>query len=472
MQSRTEKEYRECEKFLEVHYQRLLRELLEWLKIPSISTLPEYSDDVLKAADWVREKIKRIGFADVSIISTAGHPLVYGEWTGIESQPTLLVYGHYDVQPVDPLEEWESSPFEPVVRGENLYCRGASDDKCQILLVLAALEAWIEVAGAPPVNVKILLEGEEEAGGRSIERFVHENREKLQADAALICDTHMISPDQPSLICGLRGILYTEISMSGPATDLHSGSYGGIAPNPLHALCVLISRLKGEDGVINIPELHGAGDDMSEDEIRFFAEDPLQIEKALKEEMGVDQFVGDASYPPLQRVGIQPTLEVHGIRGGFVGDGAKTVIPAEAVAKVSMRLPAGCDPDEVFTWLESAVEKNSPAGHKVNVRNIHGGRGVSVDPENLFIKAAGAALAEAYGTEPVFMREGGSIPVAALFDSELGVPVVLMGFGLPDDGAHAPNEKFSLHQLRLGMKTVADFLGLLQNKSKELSGKE
>ncbi len=471
MLSGTEQNYKECEQFIEHHYDRLLGELQEWLKIKSISTLPEHSSEVVQAAEWVKKKIERIGFPAVSLIVTGSHPLVYGEWSGLENQPTLLVYGHYDVQPVDPLSEWETPPFEPVVRGDNLYCRGASDDKSQILLVLAALEAWIDVTGAPPVNVKILLEGEEEAGGLSIERYVHEQKEQLQADAALICDTHMIHSDQPSLICGLRGILYTEIKMTGPATDLHSGSYGGIAPNPLHGLCVLVSKLKGEDGVINIPELDGTAEVVGQGEKKFLAEDPLQIEKGLKEEMGVEMFVGNGSHTPLERVGLQPTLEVHGIKGGFVGDGAKTVIPAEAVAKVSMRLPAGLNPDEVFVWLERAVKNNCPAGHKVEITQIHGGRGVSVNQENIFMKASGTALESVYGTEPVFMREGGSIPVAALFESEMDIPVVLMGFGLPDDGAHAPNEKFSLNQLKRGMKTVAELLGRIQTDSKEISDK-
>lgn len=467
MDSSMEKYDRDCERFLDQHEDRLLSELKEWLRIASISTLKEYSGEVAKAAEWVKQKIGGIGFPEVSIIPTGGHPLVYGEWSGIEDQPTLLVYGHYDVQPVDPLEEWKTPPFEPVVKDGNIYCRGASDDKSQVFLVLAALEAWIETAGAPPVNIKILLEGEEEAGGQGIDRFVHDERDKLRADAVLICDTHMIAEDQPSLVCGLRGILYTEIRMRGAARDLHSGSYGGVAPNPVHGLCVLISRLKGEDGVINIPELDGTEAVVGEKEGRFLAGDPLGIGESLKEEMGVAELAGNDAFPPLARVGVHPTLEVHGIRGGFVDDGAKTVIPAEALAKVSMRLPAGLDPEEVFTWLEGAVHRYSPAGHRVEVVNLHGGRGVSVDHENRFIQAAGEALSSVYGKEPVLMREGGSIPVAALLDSVLSIPVVLMGFGLPDDGLHAPNEKFSLRQLRMGMSTVAGFLGRVHNTERQ-----
>lgn len=447
------------EAYLEKHQQRFVDELREWLAIPSISTLSEHEEDVYRAAEWVRNKLVSIGFSEVRTIPTNGHPLVYSEWQSDPGQPTLLVYGHYDVQPVDPVEEWHTPPFEPTIRDGNIYCRGASDDKAQILLVLAALEAWIKVNGVLPVNVKILLEGEEEAGGAGVEKFVRKNPDLLQADVVLICDTHMVDSRQPSLINGLRGILYTEIAVSGSKTDLHSGSYGGVAPNPVHALCVLISRLKGEDGVINIPELHQALPEVSPVEKEFWHNDPLHVEDALRKEMGVEELVGETAYPPLERLGVRPTLELHGIRGGFTGEGAKTVIPAEALAKLSLRLPANLEPDEVFGWLKKAVARHMPAGHRVRLTNLHGGRGVSVNPDNSYIRAAADALAAVYGKEPVFMREGGSIPIAALFDSVLNAPVVLMGFGLPDDGAHAPNEKFSLSQYRLGMKTVAEFLG-------------
>jgi len=447
------------EQYLEEQQQRFVEALLEWLAIPSISTLSEHQEDVYMAAEWVRNRLVYMGFPEVRTIPTNGHPLVYGEWLVDPHQPTLLFYGHYDVQPVDPLDEWQNPPFEPVVRDGNVYCRGASDDKAQILLVLAALEAWIRVDGRLPVNIKILLEGEEEAGGAGVAKFVAKNADLLAADAVLICDTHMVDAAQPSLINGLRGILYTELIVSGARTDLHSGSYGGVAPNPLHALCVLISRLKGEDGVIHIPELEAALPEVSVVEKNFWREDPLQIGAALCREMGVEQLVGENAYPPLERLGVRPTLEVHGIRGGFTGQGAKTVIPAEAVAKVSLRLPANLVPDEVFGWLKKAVNQHIPAGYRVRLVNLHGGRGVAVNPDNRYIQAAAAALTATYGREPVFMREGGSIPIAALFDAVLGAPVVLMGFGLPDDGAHAPNEKFSLEQFRRGMKTVAEFLG-------------
>ncbi len=448
--------------YLDENYDRFLDELKTWLRIPSISTLKEHTGDVHRAAEWAEKKLKSIGFPLVEHITTKRHPLVYGEWLRHRDQPVILIYGHYDVQPVDPVEEWESNPFEPVVRDGNIYCRGACDDKAQIMLVLAALEAWSHTETGLPVNVKVLLEGEEESGGESIDIFVHKETGKLQADVALICDTHILSPHQPSLINGLRGILYTEIAVTGAQSDLHSGTYGGVAPNPIHALCIVINKLKGEDGKINIPELEEAITATSPEEKKFWQEDPLGLNDALLEEMGVEQLIGERDYPPLERLGVRPTLEVHGIRGGFTAEGAKTVIPAEALAKVSMRLPAGMEPGIVFEWLKKAVEEYTPAGHRMTITNLAGGEGVAVAQDNPYIKAASSSLEKVYGIPPVFMREGGSIPIAALFDKLLKVPVVLMGFGLPDDSAHAPNEKFSLDQFAKGMQTVAEFLGRIQ----------
>lgn len=444
--------------YLNDNFDRFVEHLLEWLSIPSISSLPENRKDVRRAAEWIKAKMAEAGFADAKVIDTEGHPLVYSEWLVDTSLPTLLVYGHFDVQPVDPLEEWHTPPFQPTIRGDNIYCRGASDDKSQIILVLGALEAWAKTTGRPPVNIKILLEGEEEAGGTSIADYVEKHPEQLQADAVLICDTPMINPDQPCLITGLRGILYTEVAVYGSSRDLHSGVYGGVAPNPLHGLCVLISRLKGENGTIQIPELMSGVIPPSAEEKQFCEEDPLSVVQNLCNEMGLQQTVGERDYPPLERLGLRPTLEVHGIRGGFTDQGAKTVIPASALAKISLRLPPNFDPDDVFTWFEKAVFRCMPEGYHTQVTNLHAGRGVYVDPANRYIQAASEALQSVYGTAPVCMRHGGSIPIAALFDEILRAPVILMGFGLPDDSIHAPNEKFSLRQLRKGMETVVEFL--------------
>ena len=444
--------------YLNDNFNRFIEELQELLAIPSISTLPENRTDVGRAAEWLQEKMTAIGFPKATVIATDNHPLVYGEWLEDPTLPTLLVYGHFDVQPVDPLEEWRTPPFQPTIKEGNIYCRGASDDKSQIVLVLAALEAWAETTGHLPVNIKVLLEGEEEAGGASIADFVEKNSRQLQTDAVLICDTPMINPDQPCLITGLRGIIYTEVNVRGSVRDLHSGAYGGVAPNPLHALSILISRLKGEDGSIQIPQLTTGIIAPSPEEKQFCEADPLGVVRNLCNEMGMEHTVGEDDYPPLERLGLRPTLEVHGIRGGFTGEGAKTVIPAAAEAKISLRLPPNFDPDEVFTWFEKAVIEKMPKGYQTKVINLHSGKGVHVDPENPYIQAASSALNSVYGTAPVCMRHGGSIPIAALFDEILQAPVILMGFGLPDDSIHAPNEKFSLQQLRKGMETVVEFL--------------
>ena len=450
------------EEYIRGNIDRYIEELVNWLKMPSISTSPEHARDVRSAAIWAENKLIALGFPTVEVIEGDGHPLVFAEWTDKKDQPTLLIYGHYDVQPVDPLSEWRCSPFEPRIENGNIYARGATDDKGQLMVVFAALEAWMKHRGALPINIKILLEGEEEAGGASVEKYLYSHGRRLQADAALICDTHMNSMEQPSIISGLRGILYTEIAVHGAKTDLHSGSYGGVAPNPVHALCLLIARLKGEDGRINIDKIYDAPVAVAEEEKDFWKGNRQSLEARLLVEMGVDQLVGENELPPHERLGVRPTLEVHGIRGGFTGEGAKTVIPAEALAKVSLRLPAGMDPNQVFTVFAKAVRENLPAGYEVDVRNLHGGAGVSISPENRYVKNAADAIEKTYGRRPVFMREGGSIPIAALFDGNLGIPVVLMGFGLPDDGAHGPNEKFSLTQLYNGICTVADYLGRLR----------
>lgn len=448
----------QVETYIREHEQAFLDDLNGWLRIPSISTLPEHKDDIRRAAEYAADQLRRIGFEQVQVVPTQGHPLVYGEWLKAAGKPTLLMYGHYDVQPVDPIDLWESPPFEPTVRNGNLYARGACDDKGQTMLVMKALESLMAVNGTLPVNVRVLIEGEEEAGGESVEHYVKTYPERLRCDAAFICDTHMPSKDTPALISGLRGIIYTEIEVRGAKRDLHSGSYGGVAPNPLHALAIIISRLKDADGHIHIPGLYDKLRKPTSAEKKFWHEDPLHINSALLEEMGVQQLSGELEYPPMERIWARPTLEVHGIAGGFVGEGAKTVIPAVAKAKISLRLPADLKSGEVFTLLQRAVKDYAPPDVQVTVHNLHGGEGVLVPADSPAIAAATAALRETYGRDPVFIREGGSIPIAALFSELLHAPVVLMGFGLPDDNLHAPNEKYSLDQFYKGIRTVATFL--------------
>ena len=449
------------ETYITEHEDSFLEDLKGWLRIPSISTLPEHNADVVRAAEYAVQQLQRIGIEGVKLIPTEGHPLVYGEWLHAPSKPTLLIYGHYDVQPVDPVDLWKSSPFEPTIRDGNIYCRGACDDKGQTMLVFKALETLMSVNGSLPVNVRVLIEGEEEAGGESIELFVKTYPERLQCDAAFICDTGMPAADIPALIYGLRGIVYTEVEVQGAVRDLHSGSYGGVAPNPLHALAIIISRLKDADGHIHIPGLYDKMHKPTQAEKDFWQHDPLHINEALRDEMGVTQLSGELEYPPLQRIGARPTLEVHGISGGFTGDGAKTVIPAIAKAKISMRLPPELRPFEIFPLFERAVKEAAPADVRVTVRSIHSGDGVLVSPDSMPIQAAATALKEVYGKDPIFTREGGSIPIAALFGEILHAPVVLMGFGLPDDNLHAPNEKYSLDQFFKGIRTVVRFLSVL-----------
>ncbi len=395
----------QLETYISENENRFLEDLKGWLRIPSISTLPEHAGDIRRAAEYAAEQLRFIGFEQVQLIETQNHPLVYGEWLQAPGKPTVLVYGHYDVQPVDPVELWESPPFEPTIRGDNLYCRGACDDKGQTMLVFKALESLMTVNGALPVNVRVLIEGEEEAGGESIDRYVRTYPERLKCDAAFICDTHMPSKQIPALINGLRGIIYG-----------------------------------------------------TETEKAFWRDDPLHMNEAMREEMGVSELSGEKEYPPLERIWARPTLEVHGIVGGFTGEGAKTVIPAVGKAKISLRLPPDLKSDEVFTLFEKHVKEISPKDVKVTVHKVHGGEAVIVPVDTPPMQAAASALKEVFGREPVFIREGGSIPIAALFYEILNAPVVMMGFGLPDDNLHAPNEKYSLSQFYKGIRTVTRFL--------------
>ena len=448
----------ELETYISEHQQEFLADLIAWLRIPSISTLPEHTADMAQAADYAAEQLKQLGMERVEIIQTQGHPLVYAEWLKAPGKPTLLIYGHYDVQPIDPISLWQTPPFEPTIRDGKIFARGSSDDKGQMIVVFKALEALMKTYHALPINVKVLIEGEEEAGGESIEHYVKTYPERLGCDAVFICDTDMPTKDLPALIYGLRGIIYTEVEVQGAKRDLHSGTYGGIAPNPLHALAIIISRLKDADGHIHIPGLFDKLRPPTAAEKTFWQEDPLGIGDAACKEMGVTQLTGETEYPPIERATARPTLEVHGIIGGFVGEGAKTVIPAVAKAKISLRLPPDLKSGEVFSLFEKAVHNAAPDDVTVKVHNLHGGEGILVSPQTPPMQAATAALEEVYGKQPVFLREGGSIPIAALFDDVLHVPSVLMGFALPDDSVHAPNEKYDLDQFHNGIRTVARFL--------------
>ncbi|MEO7000864.1 MAG: dipeptidase [Ktedonobacterales bacterium] len=441
-----------------------LDELKDLLRIPSISTLPSHQKDVRRAATFVADQMEAIGLKNVNLIKSAGHPLVYGEWLEAAGKPTVLLYGHYDVQPVDPRNLWVSDPFEPEVRNDNIYARGAVDDKGQMFGLLKALDALMHTHHGLPVNVRVLIEGEEEAGGEAIEAYVREHPDRLACDVALVADTGMPAPGVPSLVYGLRGIIYTEIVAKGAKHDLHSGAFGGVAPNPIQALAWVLAGLKGPDGQITIPQLYAMLRPLSDEERDLWKRSPIDAPALLKGEMGVDVLPGEQQYSALERLGARPTLEVHGIRGGFVDEGAKTVIPAEATAKVSLRLPPEIAPDDVLPLLQARVaELNDPqvTGVTMEVRPVHAGAGVLVPVDNIYMRAAERALEQEWGRPPVFEREGGSIPIGALFDSILHAPVVFMGTGLPDDNIHAPNEKFHLPNFYHGIRQAIRFLDII-----------
>ncbi len=444
--------------FVEQHRERLLNELKDFIRIPSVSTLPEHQGDVARCAQFVAEALTKAGLENVEIIPTAGHPLVYADWLHAEGAPTVLCYGHYDVQPPDPLELWETPPFEPTERNGNLYARGAVDDKGQMYMHIKAIEALFAVHGKLPVNVKFLIEGEEEIGGKAIAKYVAENGAKLKADVALVSDTALYAAGIPTLCIGLRGLVYTEIEATGPARDLHSGLYGGAAPNAVFGLVELLAKLKNAEGVIQVPGLYDDVAAPADAERASWLQLPFSESEMLANEVGSTALTGEPGFSVLERVWARPTLEVHGIAGGFTGAGAKTVIPATATAKVSLRLVPHQDPDKVVAAFREAVAAATPKGIETRVKVLSQSPGLMVNPDHPAIRVAAQAFEEAMGRETVFTRSGGSIPIVGDFHHHLGIPTILMGFGLPDDGLHSPNEKFSIANYYLGIRTVALFL--------------
>jgi acetylornithine deacetylase/succinyl-diaminopimelate desuccinylase-like protein len=440
------------------NHPRFLEELKALLRIPSVSTLPEHIGDCHFAAEVLAADLSKIGFENVRLIETDGHPLVYADWLHAAGKPTVLVYGHYDVQPPDPLDEWLSPPFEPTERNGNLYARGAVDDKGQVIMQMKALESLLAANKGLPLNVRVLLEGEEEVGGEGISAYVASKPANLKADFALVSDTELFAPDLPTLCVGLRGMIYTELEVRGAKTDLHSGMYGGAAPNPFFALAQILAKLKDENGHILIPGFYDDIIPPSAEELAAWQSLPFDEEQYRIHEVGSRQLVGEAGYSVMERTWARPTLDVHGIPGGFIGAGAKTVIPAKAVAKVSMRLVPGMTPTKAFSQYKDFVEKIAPAGVDVSVRLIHSGDPCLIPVDNPYIKAATQALQQVWGKETVFIRSGGSIPIVGDFDRHLGLPSVMMGFGLPDDNIHAPNEKFNLKNFALGIESIICFL--------------
>jgi acetylornithine deacetylase/succinyl-diaminopimelate desuccinylase-like protein len=436
---------------------RFLEELKEFLRIPSVSTDPAHNKDTHRAAQFVAEKLKAAGLENIEVIETERHPLVYADWLHAPGKPTVLCYGHFDVQPPDPLELWETPPFEPTERNGNLYARGSADDKGQVYSHIKAVETLRAAAGTLPVNLKFLIEGEEEVGGISVAEYVAKNAAKLKADVALVSDTEMYAPGLPTLNVGLRGLVYLEIEAQGPARDLHSGLYGGAAPNAVFGLVELLAKAKNGNGRIQIPGIYDDVEPPSADEKASWGRLPFDEKEYLANEVGSTELTGEPGYSVFERTWARPTFEVHGIAGGFTGAGAKTVIPAKAVAKVSIRLVPRQDPDRVVKSVEKFVKDNGPHGLKFEVRVLSAGPGLMVNTDHHAIRVAAKAFADIYGKETVFTRSGGSIPIVGDFATHLGIPTILMGFGLPDDGLHSPNEKYCIRNYFDGIRTLAHF---------------
>ncbi|HUX67052.1 MAG TPA: dipeptidase [Terriglobales bacterium] len=454
--------YPAVEAYIRDHADRMLAELQALLRIPSVSTLPAHRPDMERAREFLAERLRELGFEHIERVLPASHPegvpVLYADWLHAPGAPTVLFYGHYDVQPPDPLAEWISPPFEPTVRGGNLYARGAADDKGQLYTHIKAMEALQKVQGRLPVNVKFLIEGEEEVGGEAVEAFVREQPQKLACDCAVVSDTAMFAPGLPSLDVGLRGMVYAEVEMQGAERDLHSGLYGGAAPNPFEALARVIVGLKSAEGRILIPGFYDRVEAPSSEELAMWKRLPFDEEAYRRDEVRAPALTGEAEYSVLERTWARPTLDVHGMPGGFIGPGSKTVIPARAAAKISMRLVPQQRPEEIQRAFREAVRALTPQGFQSQVKFHNLADPVKIETSSRYVRAGVEALRRVFGADPVFVRSGGSIPIVTLFNSELRAPSVMLGFGLPDDGLHSPNEKFALSSYYGGIGAVADFL--------------
>jgi acetylornithine deacetylase/succinyl-diaminopimelate desuccinylase-like protein len=438
-------------KYIETNKDRMLDELLEVLRIPSVSADPKYKDDVEKTAQWMANKLKAAGADHVEVCPTAGHPIVYGEKIIDPSKPIVLVYGHYDVQPADPLELWSSPPFEPVVKDGKIYARGSCDDKGQVYMHVKAFEAMMQ-HNALPVNVKFIIEGEEEVGSANLETFIRSNKEKLKCDVILISDTSIVANDVPSITTGLRGLCYMEVEVTGPNRDLHSGVYGGGVANPINTLCDMISSLIDADGHITVEGFYDSVELVSDQERAEMAKTPFNL-NAYKEELGIKEVKGEKGYSTLERVSIRPTLDVNGIWGGYTGEGSKTVLPSKAYAKISMRLVPDQDSVTIANLFEKHVKKIAPAYVDVKVTHHHGGEPVVVPLDFPPMKA----MEKSFGIPAIPTREGGSIPIVALFEKVLGAKSILMGFGLHTDAIHSPDEHYGLFNYYKGIETIPWF---------------
>lgn len=441
--------------YIEQNKEKFLNELLDLLRIPSVSADSKFKGDVRKAAEFVAEKIQAAGADLVEICETAGHPIVFGQKIIDETLPTVLVYGHYDVQPADPYELWNSPPFEPVVKDGKIYARGACDDKGQFYMHIKAFEAMM-ATNALPCNVKFMIEGEEEIGSDNLGIFVAANKDRLKADVILISDTAIIANDTPSIDVGLRGLSYLEVEVTGPNRDLHSGVYGGAVANPINVLSKMIASLHDENNHITIPTFYDDVIDLTAEERAAMAQTPFNLD-AYKEDLDINDVYGETGYSTIERASIRPTLDVNGIWGGYIGEGAKTVLPSKAYAKISMRLVPNQQSDKIIALFTKHFESIAPAGVQVKVRPHHGGEPYVTPTNSVEYLAAAKAMEEAFGKKPVPTRGGGSIPIVALFEKELQVKTVLMGFGLDSDAIHSPNEHYGLFNFYKGIETIPLF---------------
>lgn len=447
--------------FIHSNKDRFLNELLDLLRIPSVSADPKFKEDVFAAANFVKEALEKAGADTVEICQTAGYPIVYGEKIINPELPTVLVYGHYDVQPADPYELWDSPPFEPVIKNTKIhpegaiFARGSADDKGQFYMHIKAFEAMM-AENDLPCNVKFMIEGEEEVGSDNLETFVIENKERLKADVILISDTHMISMKDPSITVGLRGMAYMEVEVTGANRDLHSGTYGGAVANPINVLCDMIASMKDENNHITIPGFYDKVQELSDAQRSRLNEAPFDLNE-YKEKLNIEDVEGEKGYTTIERIGIRPTLDVNGIWGGYIGEGAKTVLPSKAHAKISMRLVPDQNWKEISELFENHFKSIAPKSVKVKVQSHHGGAPAVVSDSSVGYKAAEAAMEETFGKRPIPTREGGSIPIVALFQKELGSDPILFGFGLDTDALHSPNEHYGVKNYFIGIETIAAF---------------
>ncbi len=441
--------------YIEQNKDRFLEELFELLRIPSISANDDNKEDIYKAAAFLVEKLKAAGADKAELCETAGNPIVYGEKIVNKDLPTVVVYGHYDVQPVDPVELWDSPPFEPVIKDGKIYARGSADDKGQLYMHIKAFEI-LNKNGQLPCNVKFMLEGEEEVGSDNLGIFVKENKEKLAGDVILISDTSMISNEHPSITTGLKGLAYLEVEITGPNRDLHSGTYGGAVANPINVLCKMLASMTDENNRITIPGFYDKVVELSAAERAKIAQAPFD-EEAYKKELEVEELAGEKGYTILEQLGIRPTFDINGIWGGYTGEGAKTVLPSKAHAKLSMRLVPNQNSEEISGLFTEHFKKIAPKSVKVKVIPHHGGEPAVTPIDSVAYKAAEKAYEESFGKTPIPTRDGGSIPIVALFEKELGLQSVLMGFGLDSDAIHSPNESYGLFNYFIGIETIAYF---------------